>query len=38
MTDDIEILKLLKLISQQNIDNIDKKYDETNRIDMIDYK
>ena len=35
MTDDIEVLKLLKLISQQNIDNIDKEYDERNWLDII---
>ena len=37
-TDDIEILKLGKLSSQKNIDNIENKYDERNCIDTIDEK
>ena len=35
MTGDIEILKVGKLSSQKNIDNIDKEYDERNWLDII---
>ena len=35
LTDDMEILKLGKLSSQKNIENIGKEYDERNRIDMV---
>ena len=38
MTEDIEVLKLVKLISQKNIDNIEKYYVESNRMDMSDDK
>ena len=37
MTYDIEFLKLGKWSSQKNIENIDKKYDERNQIDIIYY-
>ena len=36
MTEDIEVLKLRKLSSQKNINNIEKEYDEINRMDMSD--
>ena len=36
MTNDIEVLKLGKLSSQKNDDNIEKYYDERNWIDMSD--
>ena len=35
---DIEVMKLGNLGSKKNIDNIDKEYDERNRMDMIDNK
>ena len=38
VTEDIEVLKLGKLSSNKNIDNIEKEYDERNRMDMSDYK
>ena len=38
LTDGIKILKMGKLSSQKNINNIDKKQDERNWIDMIDTK
>ena len=38
VTDDIEVLKLGKLSSKQNIDNIERESDEINRMDMSDYK
>ena len=38
MTDDIEVLKLGKLISKKNIDNIEKEYDERNWMDISDDK
>ena len=36
MTDDIEVLKLIKLSLQKNIYNIEKYSDEINLMDMID--
>ena len=38
VTNDIEVLKLRKLGSQKNKDNIEKESDERNRMDMIDDK
>ena len=38
LTDDIEVLKLVKLSSKSDIDNIDKESDERYHIDMIDDK
>ena len=35
MTEGIEVLKLRKLNSQKNMDNIEKYYDESNRMDVI---
>ena len=35
MTDVIEVLKLGKLSSQKNIDNVGKESDKSNRVDMI---
>ena len=34
MTEDIEVLKLVKLILLKNIDNIEKYSDEINHMDM----
>ena len=34
MTEYIEVLKLGKLSSRKNIDNIEKYYDESNQMDM----
>ena len=36
VTEDIEVLKLGKFSLQKNIDNIEKEYDEINRIGIID--
>ena len=36
VTDVIEVLKLGKLISQKNIDKVEKEYDKRNWMDMID--
>ena len=36
VTDIIEVLKLGKLSSQKNIDNVEKEYDKRYRMDMID--
>ena len=36
MTDVIEVLKLGKLSSQKNIDNVEKEYDKRKRMDIID--
>ena len=38
MTKDIEVFKLGKLSPQKNIDNIEKESDETNWLDVSDYK
>ena len=38
LTDNIEVLKLGTLSSKRDIYNIEKEYDERNRIYMIDYK
>ena len=38
VTEDIEVLKLVKLSSQKNVDNIEKESDERNRVDMSDDK
>ena len=38
LTDHMEVLEQGKLSSQKNIDNIEKWYDESNRIDIIDDK
>ena len=38
VTDDIEVLKLVKLSSQKHIKNIEKESDERNSMDMIDDK
>ena len=38
VTDDIEVLKQAKFSSQKYTDNIEKEYDERNRMDMIDNK
>ena len=38
VTDDIEGLKLVKLSSQKNIDNIEKYYFKTNWMDITDDK
>ena len=38
MTNDIGVLKLGKFGSQKNTDNIEKEYDERNRMNMIDDK
>ena len=38
MTEDIEVLKLVKLSPQKNIDNIEKESDEGNQMDMSDDK
>ena len=36
MSDDIELLKLGKLSSQKNINNVGKEYEKINRMDIID--
>ena len=36
VTDVIEVLKLGKLISQKNMDKVEKEYDKRNWMDMID--
>ena len=38
LTDDIKILKQGNLISQKNIGDIEKEYDESNQIDTFDDK
>ena len=38
VTEDIEVLKLGKLSSQKNVDNLEKEYDERNRVYMRDGK
>ena len=38
VTEDIEVLKLGKLSSQKNIDNIEREYDERNQMDISDYR
>ena len=38
VTDDIEVLKLGKIILQKKIEYTEKEYDERNRMDMIDDK
>ena len=38
VTEDIEVLKLVKWSSQKNIENIEKYSDETNRVDVSDDK
>ena len=38
MTDDIEVLKLVKLSSKKNYDNIEEYFDERNRMDTSDDK
>ena len=38
VTDDIEVLKLGKMSSKKNDDNIEKEYYERNQMDMSDYK
>ena len=38
VNNDIEVLKLVKLSSQKNVDNIEKESDERNRVDMSDDK
>ena len=38
LTDDIEVLGLVKFSSQNNIDNIEKESDKSNQRDMIDDK
>ena len=38
MTNDIDVLKMRKVCSQKNIDNIKKESDERNRMDISDDK
>ena len=38
LTDDIEVLELVKLSLQKNIDTMEKEYDKSNQIDIIDNK
>ena len=38
VADDIEVIKIKKLSSKRNDDNIEKEHDEINQMDMSDYK